>query len=80
MLASTDTAHVVSPYTNASGKYVAIKQHPLSTLRAHGRTRRLKAVGGGDGDEDLEGAMEGAPGGWKCFFVFFIAVCRALSS
>lgn len=36
---------------------MAIKQQPLSTLRAHGRTRRLKAVGGGDGDEDLEGAI-----------------------
>lgn len=54
MLASTDTAHVVRPYTKASGKYVATRQHPRSTLRAHGRTLRLNAVGGGEGVEDRE--------------------------
>lgn len=58
MLASTDTAHVVKPYTKAKGKYVAMRQQPRSTLRAHGRTRRFKADGGdGDGDGDLEGAI-----------------------
>lgn len=38
---------------------MATKQQPLSTFLAHGRTRRLKGVGGGEGDEGLEGAMEG---------------------
>lgn len=56
-LASTETAQVVRPYTNASGKYVAIKQQPRSTFRAHGLTLRLKEPGGGDGLGDLEGAI-----------------------
>lgn len=58
ILASTDTAHVVKPYTKARGKYVATRQQPRSTLRANGRTRRLKADGGdGEGEGDREGAI-----------------------
>lgn len=41
---------------------MATKQQPRSTFLAHGRTRRLKGVGGGEGDEGLEGAMERTSG------------------
>lgn len=50
--ATTQTAHVVSPYTKASGKCVATEQHARSTFRAH-PFRRLLLMD--CDDEDGEG-------------------------
>jgi hypothetical protein len=50
--ASTYTAHVVTLYTNASGKYVATAQQPRSHFLAQDFVRLRKGVGGGEGDDD----------------------------
>ena len=51
MPASTQTAHVVNPYTNASGKYVTTEQQQLSHFRAQFLLRRRR----GPGDDEGEG-------------------------
>lgn len=49
---STQTAHVVNPYTKANGKYIATEQQHCSHLLAHFLGRRLE--GPGEVDEERE--------------------------
>jgi hypothetical protein len=51
ILTSTYTAHVVNPYTNASGKQLAAAQHSRSQRSAHARGRRFGHEGEVGGDE-----------------------------
>lgn len=48
--ASTQTAQVVKPYTNARGKYEATATHVRSTVRAKDRALRLGEEIGEPGD------------------------------
>ena len=61
MLASTHTAHVVKPYTNAKGKCVNVAQQHRSQRRAKLLPRRLNPEGEEGGDGEPRVAMAG---GW----------------
>lgn len=54
MPASTQAAHVVKPYTKASGKYVMVRQQKRSTFLAQLR-RRMAGEGdpGGEGEPSV---------------------------
>lgn len=59
MLTSTYTAHVVNPYTNASGKQLAAAQHNRSQRSAHARGRRFGHEGEVGGEEARVAMVDG---------------------